>query len=894
MAKILSVETEYRKNPLGIETQHPRFSWRYAEENALCQKSYRILVASKIELLNTGTADKWDSDVVCDNRSVNIEYRGAPLKSCELCYVQVFTETSRGSAKSDIYTFEMGLFERDWTVSWRTCPLTKPNAAIAFRRNIVLPSDKRVERARAYVCGLGYHEFYINGKQIENGVLNPVVTDYDKLIYYNIYDISAHLTEKNAIGILAGSGWRGMPQITAVIYVKFTDGSEKMIVTGEYERCWKARPSPIISNTLFDGETYDARIEESLQGWNYYSEKFGLDNGWYFAVPRRHITDTKIRAQQLQAITIQGRIDYVHKNRTKNNTVIYDFGQMLTGWEVLNVRGGRGAKVTMRFAEMLDDEGCLDRKSLRNAINCDTYILAGRETEMYRPRFTYRGFRYIEVAIEGDAEVIELYAEMLRTNSRVCGSFTCSDELLNRLHFMAVNTESCNHHGILTDCPQRDERMGWLNDLASRLYQTVNNFGMELFFNKITEDINETMDNRGAIKDTAPYYLGGNVADPVSVAYLLMGKFSYELYGDNRLIEENYGNYKKWVDFLTANTKEGLLPLGLYGDWVPAISVIPFHSRRFNQGFPIELISSMYLFWHYGLMKYFAKLLQKDDDYAGFAALEKDIKFAINAKYYDRRQACYCADIQAGNAVALSLGIVNEEERERVLQAMIKDIEARDYKMTCGNQSYRHLIGVLASEGRSDVIYKLLTDQKYPGWGYMLACGATTVWERWENSISETEENMHSYCHPMFGSYDYWFYQYLAGIKAQGGTEGMYRFTIEPCVLEELSYVSASLETMHGCIEVSYRVEGEHVEYSLKIPPNTAADVRLYGKEPFILTSGTHLISGTIATKVHVKQYAKGAPLSLASMKPTKNKGSKVKKRLVKKGVLKADLSYLN
>lgn len=849
MAKILSVNIEYQRNPLGIETQHPRVSWRYVEENALYQKSYRILVASRIELLNVGTADKWDSGIVVDTRSANIEYQGEPLKSCELCYVQVLAETTKGNAKSDIYTFEMGLFEKDWSISWRTCPLTKPNAAIAFRRNIVLPSNKRIERARAYVCGLGYHEFYVNGKQIKNGVLNPVVTDYDKLIYYNIYDISDYLVEKNAIGILAGSGWRGMPQITADVYVKFTDGSEMMIVAGEYERCWKARPSPIISNTLFDGETYDARIEDSLKGWSEYNEKFGLDNGWFFAVPRKHISDTKIRAQQLQAITIQERTDFVRKYRSNINTIIYDFGQIITGWEVLTVRGSSGAKVTMRFAETVDEEGRLDRKSLRNAINSDTYILAGRETEMYRPRFSYRGFRYMEVAIEGGAEIVEVYAEKLRTDSRVCGNFSCSDETLNSLHFLAVNTESCNHHGILTDCPQRDERMGWLNDLASRLYQTVNNFGMELFFSKITEDINGTMDSRGAIKDTAPYYLGGNVADPVSVAYLLIGKFAYELYGDKKLIQENYSNYKKWVDFLSANKKEGLLPLGLYGDWVPAISVIPFHSRRFNKGFPIELISSMYLFWHYGLMKYFAKLLGKNADCALFTKLQEDIRFAINKKYYDPEKACYCADIQAGNAVALSLGIVKEEEKERVLQALIEDIEARDYQMTCGNQSYRHLIGVLASEGRSDIVYRLLINKKYPGWGYMLACGATTVWERWEDTISETEENMHSYCHPMFGSYDYWFYQYLAGIKPQSETECMYRFTIEPCVLEEITYVNASLETLHGRIEVSYRVKNGKVEYSVKIPPNTTADVKVYGKAPLILSSGTHIFSGAIAKR---------------------------------------------
>ena len=204
MAKIISVKIEYRTNPIGIETQRPRFSWEYSQEINLMQKYYRVLVASKPEYLTVELADKWDSGQVKSSVSLNIEYKGKPLKSCELCYVKVLTQTTCGNIESDIYTFEMGLFEKDWNISWRTCPLTATGAAIAFRKNIVLPADKKVERARAYVCGLGYHEFYVNGVKIGDGVLNPVVSDYDKIVYYNIYDITEHLNEKNAIGILAG------------------------------------------------------------------------------------------------------------------------------------------------------------------------------------------------------------------------------------------------------------------------------------------------------------------------------------------------------------------------------------------------------------------------------------------------------------------------------------------------------------------------------------------------------------------------------------------------------------------------------------------------------------------------------------------------------------------
>ena len=842
MFKLKCVRTEYTVNPIGVETQAPRFSWEYEAGENIIQKSYKILVASSPDLLFEGLADKWDSGIVFSRDCINIAYAGKELKSCELCYLKVFANTTNGVFESDIYTFEMGLFDKDWKISWRTCPLTASGAAIVFRRNFLIPpvhAGKTVTRARAYVCGLGYHEFYINGRKIGTGVFNPVLSDCNKRVYYNIYDITPFVKEKNAIGVLVGNGWFGAPQVTVNIFIRFEDGIETMIVTGEHERWWKARSSPIIAGTIFDGETYDARIEDELAGWSEYNEKFGLDNGWYFAVPKKHDKEVRLVSQKLQEIAVEKIFQSVKKRETAGGTV-YDFGEMLTGRAVIKVKGERGAKITLRFSETLNKEGGIDRGSLRNAENTDVYILAGKEEEEFKPRFSYRGFRYVEVCAEGKAELREIVAEKLRTNTRQSGKFACSDEFLNRLHEISVRTESCNHHGILTDCPQRDERMGWLNDLSSRLFQTCNNFGMEIFFEKITDDITDTMDENGAKKDTAPYYLGGNVADPVSVAYLLIGKFAYERYGDTRIIEENYGNYKKWVEYLTGKTENGILPLGLYGDWCPAISVVPYISRRFNKGVPVPLISTMYLFWHYKLMAFFAEILGKSEETEKYSTLAEQTRNVINEKFYNRKQACYCDDVQSGNAMALSLGIAEEAERVRLLKAAVRDIENRGHHITCGNQAYRHLIAALADGGRNDVVMAILENKEYPSWGYMLACGATTVWERWEKEISSTEENMHSYCHPMFGSYDYWFYQYLAGIEVREGTPAMYDFIVKPCVTKEIPEVDCSLDTLLGRIAVSYKIRGDKVYYEITVPSNATAKVILPGEKPFELKSGVY------------------------------------------------------
>lgn len=240
------------------------------------------------------------------------------------------------------------------------------------------------------------------------------------------------------------------------------------------------------------------------------------------------------------------------------------------------------------------------------------------------------------------------------------GKFTCSDKMLEDLHNLSLRTEACNQNGILSDCPQRDERMGWLNDLASRLYQTCNNFDVSLLLEKITDDITDTMDENGAIRDTAPYYLGSKIADPVSVAYLLIAEFAHKRYADNDIIEQNYDNYKKWVEYLLAKTEDGILSKGIYGDWVPAISVVPYISRRFNKGVPVPLISSMYLCWHLKLIEDFAKLTGRTADEKKYSALWTTVKNAVNKRFYDEKNNRYCEDVQSGNAMALSLGIAEK------------------------------------------------------------------------------------------------------------------------------------------------------------------------------------------------------------------------------------------
>lgn len=825
MSRIINFKTEYSINPICIETKKPRFSWAYELSNNFVQSSYKILVATSEALLTENTADMWNSGEVLSQQNINIVYAGNELKNCGRYFVKIIVKTTHGMHESDINYFEIAPDENTWIVSYRTLPFTANGAAIAFRRDFKI-EDKVVKRARAYVLAIGWHEFYINGNKKGESLYNPVISDYNKRIYYNAYDITQDLKLNNGVGVLVGNGWNGLSQVCAMFYIEYMDGTDAYIQAGEYERAWKARISPITFSSVFDGEMYDSRLEKTMQGWSEYNPKLGLTAGWHYTAVKLHTKEIKIRAQQVQDITIQETIYPVKSNKFDGCEII-DFGIMLTGRCSIKVNGKSGAKVVLQFSEMLHENGTLNLKSLRNAVNTDVYILNDNGEQSWAPRFSFRGFRYVKVSIEGEAVLTEILAETVRTNTEKVGSFNCSDEFLNGLHEIAVRTEECNHQGILSDCPQRDERMGWLNDLTSRVYQTINNFGMELFFDKILYDIKDTMSVSGAIKDTAPYYIGNEVADPVSISYLLLGKFAFERYGDVRIVEKNYKAFGKWVNFLHSKTENGVLPLGLYGDWVPAIKLIPKNSG-FNLALPIPIISTAYLYWHYELMRDFADILNLQEDKKYYSNLLVETKKIFNANFYNEQTGTYCLNVQAMNAIALSLGLNEEKEKDKILNEIIKDLEARDYHMTCGNQSYRHLLGVLAENGRNDVVMKILKNKNYPSVGFMLANGATTVWERWEKEISATEDNMHSYCHPMFASYDYWFYQYAAGINFNITKEGLQSFEIKPAYVEDLNFVDCSYNTPNGVLTVKYnKTNDKTIEYAISVPSNTKAKIVL-------------------------------------------------------------------
>lgn len=819
MLKITELKTEYQTDPMGLDCKHPRFFWKLESDSAVRQTAYRILVASSEQKLKAGEADLYDSGLVQSEQTVGAEYRGKELKSRQRCYVRVIAYAGGEAAESGVGAFEMGLLAPDdWKGNWMSMPVNHQGGTALYRKKITL-QNREVLRARAYICALGYHEFYVNGRKIGNSVLNPGVTEYSQRVLYCVYDMLPALTAgDNVIGIEVGHGWYGAKKVFAQFYIDYSDGTCE-----EYHSStnggWWVSGSPVTDNSVYGGETYDARLESVWpKDWATTGFEPAWDNGWMFTVWTAPASG-RLEPQLMEPIEVCASYPAVSVVQKGNGVLVADIGRNIAGWARIAVRGERGSRVTLKYGERLTGDGYVNRVNLRSARATDVYILKGEGEEIYAPRFTYHGFQYVQVELEGRCELLSLTGEHVHTAVRTAGSFDCSDEALNALHKNAVVTELNNQHSILTDCPQRDERFGWLNDLGSRLYQTVYNCGMERFFPKFTRDITHTQLPSGGIGDTAPFFTGGRPADPVCIAYLLMPRFSYTYYGDSRPAQEEYPFLKKWVEYLLSCSEDYVVNYSYYADWVAP--------ECFDEHTDNLYVSTLYLYWHLREMAAIARIVGNRPDAERYERLTEESREAINRHYFHPETCNYESGTQAANAIPLSLGIVPEEYRARVAENVYRDVVKKNYHSSCGNVGYRHLFYVLADYGYLEAALRMLKNPEYPGWGFMLANGATSVWERWE---SEMSNEMDSFNHPMFGSYDAFFYHYLGGIRVEEDAFACNQIVIAPIPADGLEYVDSSFDTVRGRIVSNWRRAGGCICYHIELPLSVTAEIRLGGQ----------------------------------------------------------------
>jgi alpha-L-rhamnosidase len=830
--RVTDLKCEYATNPLGIDVAQPRFSWALRvqdERRGQRQIAYQVRVASSPQMLADGLADKWDSGRVQTTKQLSIVYTGQALASGERCWWSVRTWDCDGqpTAWSEPAWFEMGLLnESDWTALWLGYPAGWTGKALYFRTFFDLA--KPVKRARAYVCGLGLYEFYVNGVKATDHVLEPAQSNYARRVYYTAIDVGPLLREgRNAVGAIAGHGWYGCPKLRAQIHIDFEDGTQLVVQTRPFVGVpgWQVAAGPILSDSIYDGEVYDARLERP--GWcdpaAAQREPEDRTRQWWWPFPVDGPSG-RMMAQLLEPMRVVRQLEPVAVREVKLGAFVFDMGQNMVGWARLRVQGERGTTVTLKFAENANEDGTVDQGNLRGALCTDTYILKGEGVEEWEPRFTYHGFRYVQVeGYPGTPGLDAIRGCVVRSDVAQTGEFACDVDLINRIHRAVQWTEGGNLHGLPTDCPQRDERMGWLNDMTVRAEEAIHNFGLNRLYAKWIADIHDDQDADGAIPDTAPFRWGSRPADPVTMCYLLVPWLLYQHYGNTRVMAEHYDGLKAWVDYLGTRATNCIVGYSYYGDWSPPIAEAVWDANGptpVSKHTPGPLVSTAYYHLGASLIARMAGVLGNAEDAGRYGALADRIRAAYNAAFWDEAKQVYASGNQACCALSLYMGLVPEERQARVLETLVRDVEAHNCHPTTGNLCSKYILEVLSSMGRHDLAYRLVTQTTYPSWGFMLANGATTIWERWENSKDTT---MHSKNHPMMATLGAWFYRWVAGIQVEADGAGFDRCLIRPNMAEGMRHARGSLDTVHGRVESAWSRGAGAVTLRVQVPVNTSA-----------------------------------------------------------------------
>lgn len=822
--------------PLGLDVRQPRLSWRVETHGrAYAQEAYRIYVATRPELLEDDQGDLWDSDVVCSSHSVDIVYAGKAMCSRQRCYWKVRVWGVDGTQQdSPITQWELGLLEsEDWEAEWIGYPAGVDGGALYFRREFDLFA--RVKSARVYVCGLGYHELSINGSKIGDHVLDPAWTAYDKRVLYCVHDLGFHLRSgRNVIGVMVGNGWYGMPKLRLQLELEYEDGRrEKVSSRGGHTdapNAWFVGSGPLRGNNIYGGEFYDATLEQ--EHWNLAEtdessvgqEKESLD----FAVAVRvDAPSGRMQFQALEPIRVMERFAPLYIEEVESGCYVFDAGRNLAGWGALLVRGRRGQRITLRYTENLGSDGKIDRGTLRKALAEDTYILKGEGVETWEPRFTYHGFRYIQVEGLPEAPTPEtLTICVVRSDVAKRGDFQCENALINQIEEAVIRTEESNLHGVPTDCPQRDERLGWLNDMTVRAEEAVYHFGMERFFDKWYMDVVDTQcPLTGSITDTAPFTWGKRPADPVSASFLLIPWLSYLHYGSDRLIRDYYPCMVRWVEFLISQCHDGILLYSNWGDWAPPEAFADKESvgggavAKYTPG---ALVSTAFLAYQTQLLSRMANVLGDQDGAHRWDQYSEEIRSSFHDRFWDESLSCYGSGNQACNTLALSMKLVPDDLHDKVLEHLLANIAKHQNHLTVGNLCTKYLFEVLSEAGHVDLAFQIATQTTYPSWGYMLAHGATTLWERWEYQV---DGEMNSHNHPMLGSISAWFFKYLAGIRSDEMSPGFKHFIIKPYPPAALGGLHATYECPYGEISVEWKQSGGCFDLELVVPDNTQATI---------------------------------------------------------------------
>lgn len=846
---------DYRINPLGVDAMNPILAWQLvSKQNKVLQTAYRILVSDDESLLKNNTGNVWDSKKTESSASIQIKYGGKVLQSAKKYFWKLMVWDNRGnqSAWSKVNNWQMGLLSvADWqNAKWIGYENIADSGIIipAYhgsgkktwgKRPDVLPMmrksfsiNKKVKLATAFISGLGHFEMSINGNKVGDHFLDPGWTNYTKQALYVSFDITKQLTTgNNAIGVILGNGFYyvpgeryrkltgafGYPKMICNLQIEYTDGSKENIISNE---SWKTAPSPVIFSSIYGGEDYDANKEQPA--WN---KALFNDDGWKNALV---VSGHPLQSQTAEPLKVMQVFTPIKQTKIKEGVWVFDCGQNMSGIPQITVEGKKGDTVKIIPAELLNEDGTANQKATGSP-HYYLYILKGTGKENWQPRFTYYGYRYIQVenvtAVKEGAYKYPLLISVkgLHTSNAAArvGNFNSSNELFNKTDKLIDWSIKSNMASVFTDCPHR-EKLGWLEEShlvgASVKYE----YDISTLCRKVIKDMMMSQTVEGLIPEIAPEFV--KFDEPFrdspewGSAAIILPWYVYHWYGDITTLEESYPMMKRYIDYLKAQAKDNILTQGL-GDWYDLGPNRPGVSQLTTKG----ITATATYYYDLTILSQIANLIGKKDDADDCVSLSEKVKTSFNKAFFNDTTKQYSTGSQTSNAIAVYMGLVEEKNKAAVIENIVKDIRNNNNSLTAGDIGYRYLLKVLDAAGRSDVIFDMNNRSDVPGYGYQLAKGATALTESWQ-ALPNVSNN-----HLMLGHIMEWFYEGLAGISQAQNSVGYKSIVIRPQLAGDITHATASFQSPYGEIKSAWEKTGNNFELNVTVPANSSAEIYLPG-----------------------------------------------------------------
>lgn len=832
--KISGLQCEHLVNPLGIDATQPRFSWRMEDaRNGAIQTAYEVVVSTDSAAALSGKGTAWQSGKINDGSQL-VTYKGEPLQPFTRYYWQVKIWDKDGNpVSSSVSSFEVGMLEmKNWQGAWiqdtRDINL-KP--APYFRK--IFSVNKKIISARAYIAVAGLYELYINGQQIGDHRLDPMYTRFDRRNLYVTYDVTGQLRQgKNAIGVLLGNGWynhqstavwyfheapwRARPSFCMDLRITYNDGSTEVIKSG---KDWKTALSPVIFNSIYTAEHYDATKE--IPHWN---ENSFNDSAWHEVI-HAPVPSQNIVAQALNPIRAVDEISPVSVNKFSDTVYVFNLGRNISGVSKIKLKGEPGTILYLKHAERLYSNGRVDQSNInvhyrptddKDPFQTDIYILKGdRSEEEFKPRFNYKGFQYVEVTSNKPISLTKenLTGYFMHSDVTPVGTINSSNATINKIWSATNNSYLSNLFGYPTDCPQR-EKNGWTGDGQTASETGLYSFDGITVYEKWMADHRDEQQPNGVLPSIVPTdgwgYEWGNGPDWTSTIAIIPWNI-YLFYGDSKLLADCYDNIKRYVDYINRNYPTGLTTWGL-GDWIPVKSQSP-----------VELTSTAYYYADVKILEEAARLFGKKEDYDFYTSLSQKIKDAFNKKYLNESTGIYDKGVQTELSVPLFWGLVPDDMKTKVAASLAKRVLADSIKLDVGLLGTKAILNALSENGYADLAYKLASRETFPSWGWWIANGATTLYENWPiNAGSDISMN-----HIMFGEIGAWMYKALGGIKPDPASPGFKNILLHPYFVAGLDHFEASHQSPYGLIRSEWKRSGKKIIYTITIPASSTASLVL-------------------------------------------------------------------